>query len=100
MHSCLLPWQGIFQNKEEKTSIMLEAVAYQSLWIWHVVFGFLGGNNDINVLDRSPLMANFLKDDGQDMTFEVSGHRYPQNYMLKDGIYPKWTTFVQTIHYP
>ena len=59
-----------------------------------------GGNNDINVLDRSPLIANFLEGHNQDMSFEVNGHRYPYYYLLADGIYPKWTIFVQTIHDP
>ena len=53
-----------------------------------------------NVLDRSPLIANFLEGHGQDMSFEVNGHRYPHYYLLADGIYPKWTIFVQTIHDP
>jgi hypothetical protein len=51
----------------------------------------------MDVFDRSPLVANFLKGDGQDMSFEVNGHRYPHYYMLADGIYSKWTIFVQTV---
>ena len=60
---------------------------------------FVGGNNDINVFDRNPLVANFLKGDGQDMSFEVNGHRYPHYYMLADGSIPKWIIFVQTVHF-
>ena len=53
-----------------------------------------------NVLDCIPLIANFLKGHGQDMSFEVNGQRYPHYYLLADGIYSKWTIFVQTIHDP
>ncbi len=34
------------------------------------------------------------------MSFEVNGHRYPHYYLLADGIYSKWTIFVQIIHDP
>jgi hypothetical protein len=50
---------------------------------------FAWANNDINLLDCSPLIANFLEGHGQDMSFEVNGHRYPYNYLLAGGIYPK-----------
>ena len=58
------------------------------------------GNNDINVLDRSPLVANLLRGHGQDMSFEVNDRRYPHYYLLAYGLYPKWTIFPQTIHDP
>ena len=77
----------------------MKAIADQNFWIWHAFFGLPGENNDINVLDRSSLIANFLEGHGQDISFEVNGHRYPQNYLLEGGIYPKWTIFVQIIHY-
>jgi hypothetical protein len=94
--NCPTAWQGTFQDREGKKSIILEAIADQSLWIWHAFFGLHGENNDINVLDRSPLIANFSEGHGQDMSFEVNGHMYPHYYLLADGIYPKWTIFVQT----
>jgi hypothetical protein len=40
-------WQGDFQDKDKNRSIVLEAVADQSLWIWHAYFGMPGTNNDI-----------------------------------------------------
>jgi hypothetical protein len=52
--NCPTAWQGFFQDREGKNSKILEAIADQSLWIWHAFFGVLEGNNDINVLDRSP----------------------------------------------
>nr|GEU49601.1 RNA-directed DNA polymerase, eukaryota [Tanacetum cinerariifolium] len=38
------------------------AVASQDLWIWHAFFGIAGANNDINVLDNSPLFDDLLDD--------------------------------------
>jgi hypothetical protein len=57
-------------------------------------------NNDINVLDRSPLIAKFLEGHGQNTNFEVNGHRFPHYYLLADEIYSKWIIFVQTNHNP
>lgn len=34
----------------------LEAVADDKLWIWHLLFGVPGSNNDINVFEASPLL--------------------------------------------
>jgi hypothetical protein len=65
--NCPVAWQGQFQDKDGLRSVILEAVADQSLWIWHAFFGMPGGNNDINVLDHSPLISNFLHGEGSDM---------------------------------
>ena len=98
--NCPVAWQGQFQDKDKNRSIILEAIADQSLWIWHAFFGLPGGNNDINVLDRSPLISNMLRGPGKDISFEVNGHIYPRFYLLTDGIYPPWACFVQPIHEP
>jgi hypothetical protein len=98
--NCPVAWQGQFQDKDGFRSIILEAVADQSLWIWHAFFGMPGGNNDINVLDRSPLISNFLRGEGSDMRFTVNDNVYNRYYLLADGIYPQWSCFVQPIHAP
>jgi hypothetical protein len=98
--NCPMAWAGQFQNKDKKRSIVLEAVADQSLWIWHAYFGMPGSNNDVNVLDRSPLVTNMLRGPSDDLTFTVNGKQYSRYYLLTDGIYPPWSCFVQTIHSP
>ena len=95
---CPVAWQGQFQDKDKKRSVILEAIADQSLWIWHSFFGLPGGNNDINVLDRSPIVRYMLSGDGRHLNFTVNGNVYPRYYLLMDGIYPPWACFVQTIH--
>lgn len=69
-----MAWQRQHQDKECVRSIMLEAIEDQSLWIWPTFFGLPGGNNDINVLNDSPLVANLLGREGNDMSFKVNGH--------------------------
>ncbi len=59
----------------------------QRLWIWHAYFGLLGGNNDLNVLNGSPLIRDLLGGMGADLNFEVNGNVHPHNYLLVDGIY-------------
>ena len=86
--NCPVAWQAQFQDKDLNHSLILEAIVEQLTWFWHAFFGMLGGNNGINILDKSPLVANLLKGEGHDMTFEVNGHMYPRYYLLIDGIYP------------
>jgi hypothetical protein len=72
----------------------LEAIANQSLWICHAYFGMLGSNNDINVLDRSPLVFNMLQVVGDDIHVVLDGTTYPRYYLLANNIYSKWAYFV------
>ncbi|GJZ33963.1 putative nuclease HARBI1 [Tanacetum coccineum] len=56
-------WQGKYGRGDKKyPTVMLEVVASQDLWIWHAFFGVAGANNDINVLDNSPLFYDLLDD--------------------------------------
>ncbi|GJX30969.1 ALP1-like protein [Tanacetum coccineum] len=77
-------------------TIMLEAVASQDLWIWHAFFGVAGANNDINVLDNSPLFDDLLDDKSLVAPFVVNGVGFEKGYYLADVIYPQWVTFVKS----
>ncbi|GKF47311.1 ALP1-like protein [Tanacetum coccineum] len=68
---------------------MLEAVASQDLWIWHAFYGIAGANNDINVLDNSPLFDDLLDDLAPVVPYVVNGVEYRNGYYLADGIYPE-----------
>ena len=98
--NCPVAWQGDFGDRKGNRSIILEAVCDQSLHIWHIFFGLPGSNNDLNVLDRSPLVHNMLTSEASEFTFEVNGKEYNRYYLLADGIYPQWSCFVQSIHEP
>ncbi|XP_033138173.1 uncharacterized protein LOC103844705 [Brassica rapa] len=56
--------------------------------------------NDLNVLDRSPVFDDILEGRAPRVKYVVNGHRYKLAYYLTDGIYPKWSTFIQSITLP
>ena len=93
-------WHGMFCGKSKKPTTILEAVASHDLWIWHAFFGLPGSLNDINVLHRSPLMHNIVLGKMPRANYTVNGHTYEMGYYLADGLYPKWSTLVQTISVP
>ncbi|TVT97759.1 hypothetical protein EJB05_56980, partial [Eragrostis curvula] len=83
-----------------KPTVILEAVVSYDLRIWHGFFGMAGSNNDINVLNQSPLFYEVLKGEAPNVQFSVNGNEYNTGYYLADGIYPEWGAFVKTISSP
>lgn len=59
--NCPVAHAGQYQGKEGKPSVVLEAIASYNLHIWHCFFGLPGSLNDINILDRSPLIDNVIE---------------------------------------
>ncbi|GJW96529.1 ALP1-like protein isoform X1 [Tanacetum coccineum] len=55
-----------------------------------------GANNDINVLDNSPLFDDLLDDLAPMVPYVVNGVQYRNGYYLADGIYPEWASFVKS----
>ncbi|XP_071726954.1 uncharacterized protein [Rutidosis leptorrhynchoides] len=89
-------WQGQFKRGDHShPTIMLEAVASYDNWIWHAYFGVAGSNNDINVLNTSPLFESILNDNFPDIPYVINGVKYKRGYYLADGIYPQWASFVK-----
>ncbi|GJW83125.1 ALP1-like protein isoform X1 [Tanacetum coccineum] len=62
---------------------------------WHGQFG-RGANNDLTVLNNSPLFDDLL--DGIDPVapFECNGVTFEKGYYLADDIYPQWASFVKS----
>ncbi|KAL7607127.1 hypothetical protein Lser_V15G19796 [Lactuca serriola] len=59
--NCPVAWKGQYASGHHGSpSLVLEAVASQDLWIWHAFFGVAGSNNDVNVLDQSPIFDDLL----------------------------------------
>ncbi|XP_047942625.1 uncharacterized protein LOC125189386 [Salvia hispanica] len=75
----------------------LEVVADYRLWIWHAYFEVVGSNNDINVLQSSPLFNDQELGVGPAVSFVANGNQHNMGYYLADGIYPMWPVFVKTI---
>ena len=98
--NCPVAWKGQYSGHIREPTIVLEAVASFDLWIWHAFFGLPGSNNDINVLERSPIFSELEQGRAPAINYSINGHEYTMGYYLADGIYPKWSTFVKTIPSP
>jgi hypothetical protein len=78
---CPVAWQGQFEGAKKRPTLILEACADYTLWLWHSSFNHPGSLNDINVWDRSPLLEEFL--DGTfssdvDFEFNIDGRTFHQ----------------------
>ncbi|XP_075475817.1 uncharacterized protein LOC142512858 [Primulina tabacum] len=98
--NCPTAWAGQYAGRSGSPTIILEAVDDYDLWIWHAYFGMPGSNNDINVLGSSNLFSNIAQGIVPRAHYTIGGKEYDTGYYLADGIYPKWSTIVQSIHDP
>jgi hypothetical protein len=97
--NCPKAWAGFFTRGDKGCPTMiLEAVASRDRRIWHAFFGTAGSQNDINILNKSPLFINRLKGEAPRVHYSINGNPYDTPYYLADRIYPEWAVFVKTIH--
>ena len=96
--NCPTALPGQYAGRCRSPTIILETVADYDLWIWHAYFGMPGTNNDINVLESSPLFSNLAQGIAPPANYRIQGKEYDMGYYLADSIYPKWFTIVRTIH--
>ena len=59
-----------------------------------------GSQNDINVLNKSPLFIQAIKGESSTVHYTVNGNQYDMGYYLADKIYPEWAVFVKTVSAP
>ncbi|XP_022003265.1 protein ALP1-like [Helianthus annuus] len=98
---CPTEFRGQYMRGDHRyPTVMLEAVASQDLWVWHASCGPPGAQNDINVLQQSPLFDTEQNGTAPKCPFYVNNHLYKRGYYLVDGIYPKWSVFVKSFPYP
>ncbi|KAI3776597.1 hypothetical protein L1987_46383 [Smallanthus sonchifolius] len=99
--NCPTAWRGQHQRGDyPHPTLMLEAVASCDLWIWHAFFGVAGANNDINVLDQSPIFDDIIDGVAPGSSFIANDVEYEHVYYLADGIYPEYATFVKAYTSP
>ncbi|KAJ9564955.1 hypothetical protein OSB04_000921 [Centaurea solstitialis] len=65
------------------------------LWIWHVYFGVVGSNNNINFLNQSLIFNDVYDGKAPNYPFDVNGVTYKHEYYLANGIYLKLPTFIK-----
>ncbi|XP_004293177.1 PREDICTED: uncharacterized protein LOC101296933 [Fragaria vesca subsp. vesca] len=53
--NCRTGWHGAYSGRKGRPTVILEAVASHDTWVWHAFFSVPGAQNDINVLDQSPV---------------------------------------------
>ena len=99
--NCPKGWAGQFTSgKQGVPTMILEAVASKNLRIWHAFFGTPSSENDINVLNKSPLFIQAIKGESPTVHYTVNGNQYDMGYYLADKIYPEWAVFVKTVSAP
>jgi len=100
--NCPVAFHGQFQGKEEKRTIVMEAVCDYNRFAWHTVYGYSGVLNEINIWDTSLLHNAFC--DGSfsqyDFPFEIGGETFETLWLLVDGIYPSLARFVKPLSVP
>lgn len=103
--NCPKAWQGQFQGKEGKPTIVLEAACDYNLWFWHASYGYAGTMNDLNILNMSPLLAafkdgSFIELEKDVVPYSIMDQQFNHCFMLVDGIYPPYSRFVRSIPEP
>ena len=99
LENCPKAFKGQYHNpKDEKLAkLSFEAVVDRNLHFWHWFPGRCGTNNDITVLDNSPLTNEIISGKRRITVPEgyvVNGvRRLWMLYTLGDGIYPQWAVF-------
>ncbi|XP_047948770.1 uncharacterized protein LOC125194555 [Salvia hispanica] len=71
-------------------------------WEWKNCPTALKGmsNNDINILQSSPLFNDQCNGVGPSISFVANDNQHDKRYYLVDEIYPNWSVFVKTIKHP
>ena len=90
--NCPNAWAAQYKGKKGKGCVA-EMCCGRDLWIWHLFCGNPGSLNDLNVLQRSPLLRQIYNSDFPTVEFEVNGTHYSCPYWLADGIYPELAVF-------
>jgi hypothetical protein len=70
----------IYTGDMKHLTIILEVVVSHDSWISHAFFGVVGSNNDINVLNQSPLFVNAIRGHTPEVSFTGNGCEHHMGY--------------------
>ncbi|KAG7371563.1 plant transposon protein [Nitzschia inconspicua] len=104
--NCPVAWQGSFRGKsQQKSTIVLEAIADHHLFFWHLSYGWAGTLNDINILNQSPFLRSltdgvFNELESDVVPYSIGDEIFDKMFVLVDGIYPRYSRFVKTLKQP
>jgi hypothetical protein len=65
-----------------------------------LLFGVVGSNHDLNVLNQLPLVFDTLRGEALQVQFPIDENECNTSYYLADGIYIELVAFVKTIPFP
>ena len=97
--NCPTAWAAQYKGQKGKGCVA-EMCCGHDLWIWHLFCGNPGSLNDINILQRSPLLRAVYNGTMPSVEFLVRGTVYSQGFWLADGIYPEMEIFVTGFRIP
>ena len=75
-HRCLVAWQGQFQDRLGKRSIVVEAIAGGDTYIHQAFVGLPGSLNDINIMSRTDLQHKYMMSAAIDHEFKLDGDTF------------------------
>ena len=104
--NCLKYWKGHYRNPKagKIASIQVETVCDSDLYCWHVFGGGPRTNNDLTVVEDSPLLRHILNGERRmklTTGYNLEGQvRHCFSFYLTDGIYPSRAIFEKPIQFP
>ncbi|XP_076960655.1 uncharacterized protein LOC143637084 [Bidens hawaiensis] len=99
--NCPTAWRGQYTcGDHEVPKVSLQAIFSHNLWIWSANFGSVGSNNDINVLNASPVLEYYISRSIHVLPFYANDTFYRHGYYLGDGMYPEYSIIVKTFQDP
>ena len=98
--NCPHPFQGQFQDREGKRSVIAEAIGGSDMYFRHVFLGVPGSMNDLHVLGVSSLSTKYLQLGASTKKFFIGDQEFTGIHFLADGIYPDYACFMKTYGYP
>ncbi|XP_076882964.1 uncharacterized protein LOC143531586 [Bidens hawaiensis] len=94
-------WQGQYICDDHGVpAVSLQAIHSQDLWVWSTYFGYVGPNNDINVLNSSPMLEYYISRSMPGLPFYANGTYYRYGYYLGDEIYLEYPIIIKTFQDP